>query len=834
VSETYLPTGIDPSIAARHLKLLEPNGTFLFQSFDERKKDKRPELTRVTTDMAELAQMHVHGAGAYVVVNKTVNGGRKSEDIPAIRAVWSEQDDGVVRKFPIDATFTIETSPGHFHHYWCVDGEWPTDADGREDFASVMERMVADHGCDKAAKDISRVLRLAGSLHRKSLHIEGAARRVHQIRIVAASAKRYTRAQLLEAFPPVEPVASAPTFSHDDDPMLLSALDCLAGAGANADYDGWIRVGMALKDKYGERGFLTWMGWSRQNYSNFSESECQAKWKSFKRNGVSSGTIIDLAHKAGWRPDQTAYDKVIARHATPKPDPESAPEPAAAEKPVLIIYGGDLPAAAKVLAKLFADNDTFFDNGNAPIRVVADANDMPRAVEADADLVRTMAHELAVPKKVTPVGLVEVTLSTNIANLYLHGLVGNWGLKPFRGITTAPVLNDDGDIRVAAGYDHDSGLWCHNVPSIQVEDRPTENEARAALLRLRERFRTFPFADCKRIAEGELQVVDISQPPGLDESTFMVALMTAVCRQSLQLAPGFLCDAPSLSGAGTGKGLLVKAVSIVASGAPPSAFTGGHDEEELDKRLTSALIAARPALFLDNLNAKELKSDVLASALTEPVATVRPFGKTVMVPLYTRTFIAITGNGVQIAEDMARRILKISLDAEMENPEQRKFRPGFLRHVYRDRAALLADVLTIWRWGRQTPLEPGIPLRNYEDWAQWCRDPLLALDCQDPVKRVVEIKAQDPRRQAAIAFFDVWWERHGDHWIETKDVGDDIIAQIGAAVNTTGIPSRQQISRFLTNYVGVRAGGYIFSRGNVAGVRTRQRATYQVSRRGVA
>jgi hypothetical protein len=176
IAETYLPAGIDPQIAARHLKLLEPVGTFLFQSFDERKKDKRPELTRVTAAMAELAQMHALGAGAYVTVNKTLYGSRKSEDITAIRAVWSEQDDGVARKFPLDPTFTVETSPGHFHHYWVVADDWPADADGRKGFAAVMERMVADHGCDKAAKDISLVLRLAGSLHRKSLHIEGAAR----------------------------------------------------------------------------------------------------------------------------------------------------------------------------------------------------------------------------------------------------------------------------------------------------------------------------------------------------------------------------------------------------------------------------------------------------------------------------------------------------------------------------------------------------------------------------------------------------------------------------------------------------------------------------------
>ena len=132
-------------------------------------------------------------------------------------------------------------------------------------------------------------------------------------------------------------------------------------------------------------------------------------------------------------------------------------------------------------------------------------------------------------------------------------------------------------------------------------------------------------------------------------------------------------------------------------------------------------------MFLDNFNSKELTSDILASVLTESPAMVRPMGHTKTVPLHTRTFIGITGNNVEIAEDMARRILKTHLDARMEDPEQRKFTPGFLDSVLASRSSLLSNALTIWRWGRQTVLKPGKPLGSYEVWAQWCRDPLLML-----------------------------------------------------------------------------------------------------------
>ena len=486
--------------------------------------------------------------------------------------------------------------------------------------------------------------------------------------------------------------------------------------------------------------------------------------------------------------------------------------------PELLIDDSDPTATAKELAALFAKRSDFLSNGYVPVQVVIDADNMPRAVEASTESVRIYAHEICKPvryrKTKQGTELVAVPLSRDIAQLYLYGLEGRWGLKTFRGITTAPILKNDGSIRVADGYDPETGLWCRNIPALNIPERPTEADARAALLRLRRFFRTFPFADGTRILDDDVQVTDLDQAPGLDESIFLVALLTAVCRQSLELAPAFLCDAPNLSGAGTGKGLLVKAICIISSAVRPSAFTSGHDAEEFDKRLTSALVQAHPAVFLDNFNAKELRSDILASALTESPAMVRPMGHTKTVPLHTRTFIGITGNGVEIAEDMARRTLKTHLDAQLEDPEQRKFAPGFLDSVLASRSSLLSDALTIWRWGRQTVLTAGKALGSYEVWAQWCRDPLLALGARDPVDRIAEIKAADPRRRAAIEFFDVWWAIHGDIVVKSTEVAPEVSAHIDdkpvKKEDGTFQYSRQKVAKFLKGYAGTRLGGYAF------------------------
>jgi len=78
---------------------------------------------------------------------------------------------------------------------------------------------------------------------------------------------------------------------------------------------------------------------------------------------------------------------------------------------------------------------------------------------------------------------------------------------------------------------------------------------------------------------------------------------------------------------------LVRAINAIAYGIQPRAFTVGAERHELDKRLAAELIEAQPAVFLDNANGMALRSDTLASVLTERPARVRLLGQTRMVAL---------------------------------------------------------------------------------------------------------------------------------------------------------------------------------------------------------
>lgn len=487
-----------------------------------------------------------------------------------------------------------------------------------------------------------------------------------------------------------------------------------------------------------------------------------------------------------------------------------------APKPDLIVAEGDLPAVARTLRDHFAACGYLF-NRDMPVKLVQPADGGPMAaIPLTVNSVVVEAHRLCQPAKIDPKGeRFKVTLPERVARLYLD-MMGEWNLPPLAGISTAPLLAADGGIRDAVGYDHATGLWCCQVPPLCVPERPRKEEAAMALRRLREAFKTFPFADAVRRHDPALgvDVIDLEQLPGRDESAFLIGLQTALCRGSLWLAPGFLLNAPQVSGAGTGKGLLARAICAIAFGIRPRAFTAGHDRQELDKRLAAELIEAGPVLFLDNMNGAVLHSATLASLLTERPARVRLLGQSRMVALNSTAFIVVTGNGLEVSEDLARRFTFCDLDARCEDPEARPFASGFLEMIERGRTDLLAAALTIWRFGRQNvgDLRRGRALGSFERWGEWVRDPLLMLGCRDPVERIETAKARDPHRQKIAELFHIWQEQHGETPIKAADLAEPVRFVIDPQGR-----GRQYVATFLGRLAGTRAAGFVLTRQEAVG-----------------
>jgi len=250
----------DQNASIRFLRLIDPRAErFTFQTFKE-PGDNNPHVwpnVIHAADLIEIEAEHDKGAGIYLTVNETDGQGRKTENIVRVRAVWQEDDDGYDGAFPLAPSIVVESSPGHFHRYWLVSDDWPTDDSGRADFAAVMGRMVETYGSDPNAKDTSRVLRLPGFLHRKSDPF--------MVRIVEASGQRYGRADIVAAFPAVkreikEPPGAQEWCGQKGDGWLRGLVRTVAGAAEGERnqvlYWASCRAGEAVRDGRASGAFI--------------------------------------------------------------------------------------------------------------------------------------------------------------------------------------------------------------------------------------------------------------------------------------------------------------------------------------------------------------------------------------------------------------------------------------------------------------------------------------------------------------------------------------------------------------------------------------------------
>ena len=388
---------------------------------------------------------------------------------------------------------------------------------------------------------------------------------------------------------------------------------------------------------------------------------------------------------------------------------------------------------------------------------------------------------------------------------------GERRLPPLNGVTTAPILSPDGAIRTARGYDAATGLFCERVPDVasRVPANPTRVEAGAALLLVRNVVKTFPFKDAVTRTIDGVKTVDLRQPPGMDESSFLTSLLGSVCRPSLWLAPGALFEGAKASGSGVGKGLLVRITCAIAYGRRPIAVGPGGNNEELEKRISAALLQGGPMIFLDNFNDLTLKSSALESALTERPSQVRQFGTLELVAINALASVFVTGNALDLGLDFVRRFIRTEFDAQVEDAEGRKFSGDILAEVTANRPAILAALLTIWRYGRlAADIERGLALGSYEQWGEWARDPLLTLGCRDPIARLRETKLRDPERQKIGEFFTRWWGLYESEPKKASEVTDHEIHKI---INPQG-KERQFVVAVLGKFVGSRVAGFVMTR----------------------
>jgi len=92
------------------------------------------------------------------------------------------------------------------------------------------------------------------------------------------------------------------------------------------DYDQWLKIGMAAHSA-GDSLLGDWEDLSQKN-SKYKQGECAKKWDSFKRSGISLGTLQKFAKEDGWTPPPRIFpDSVVPIETT-----ETTPIPSKLEQ----------------------------------------------------------------------------------------------------------------------------------------------------------------------------------------------------------------------------------------------------------------------------------------------------------------------------------------------------------------------------------------------------------------------------------------------------------------------------------------------------------------------
>jgi hypothetical protein len=160
------------------------------------------------------------------------------------------------------------------------------------------------------------------------------------------------------------------------------------------------------------------------------------------------------------------------------------------------------------------------------------------------------------------------------------------------GVSTVPLFLPDGSLLCESGYDADSGLYLYPEGLEALDTTMPVNEALSLLLE--EVFVDFPFAD----EAGKAHTLCLLLEPFLQ-------------RVVGNVTPLYLVDAPTR---GTGKGLLTEVTAFIVTGRTAPVMVLPNEGDELEKRVTSALLEGTTHLLLDNVTT--LKSPVLAAAIT--------------------------------------------------------------------------------------------------------------------------------------------------------------------------------------------------------------------------
>jgi putative DNA primase/helicase len=493
-------------------------------------------------------------------------------------------------------------------------------------------------------------------------------------------------------------------------------------------WDGWNTMGMAIwrASGGGEDGRKVFHDYSRKWREKYDEDETNHRWNHYFESppdNIGFGTLVHHARAAvpGWAPPSRrgpgAGQQTIKLAGGNRPIAAAAGIEAIADAP-FFQRDGKLVYVQKIPMKAFS-GETVLLPGVIPVPIPLLLNELgKRAVWMAYDRRLKNWKQVDVPYDV----------ATRIATMS-----DDWPFPPLRGVIGTPTMRADGSLLTEPGYDDATGFLLFAPPPMpNLPAAPGRADAEAALRLVDELFDEFPFAN----------------PASL--SVALSLIMSLVLRPILPVVPLHAANSPE---GGTGKSYVFDIASALALGEECPALSRGATPEETEKRLVGAALEGRTLIVLDNVNG-ELRSEFLCQAIERPIIQPRPLGTSKMPAIPNGFVCGANGNNIEVADDLVRRTLVCSLDANMEQPYLREFKRRPVADVLANRGRYVGAVLTIAR----AYVLAGMPNRpkrfvSFEEWSDLVRGSLIWLGKTDPLATMLQLGSIEPGRERLAAVF---------------------------------------------------------------------------------
>lgn len=408
---------------------------------------------------------------------------------------------------------------------------------------------------------------------------------------------------------------------------------------------------------------------------------------------------------------------------------------------------------------LKADNDppTLFRYGTIPARIESDDDGDPLIRAMTVDRMRHRLARHATWYRVTkngdkvpsppPLEVVRDVLASPDAPLPI-----------LTRIVQAPVFAADGTLHIAPGYNAKSRTYLATADGFvvpAVSNSPSQAEIKEAVdLLTVELIGDFPFV-------------------GDSEKAHSIAALLAPFARDLIPGPTPLhsFEAPC---PGTGKTLLIDAITLPALGKSVNAMSEARDDDEWRKRVFAKLRLAPTVVFIDNVH-RRVDSAALASVLTAfPQWDDRLLGKSEIVTVPVRCTWILSANNPAFSSEMSRRTIRIRLDAKADQPWLRTgFRhPDLIAWAKEHRARLVWAALTLIQAWLAAGRQPGRQtLGMYESWAKTIGGILDTAGIPGFLANLQQFyEIADAEGATWRAFVAAWWNERRNEEVKAADL----------------------------------------------------------------